>query len=388
VETRGDTEGAREELRAALAAPSREIEAEARAAVAHTYRREGRLDEAEREIAASLALYRALDDVAGLSRTVSEAGVIALFRQQYQVAVSRFDEALALARALGVRPHEAAVLTARGTLEQELGNVDRARELHEAAVSIFRELGMAYLEASTLYYLAGAHIESGRGADGEAVLVSALRLVRAVGVPRYEALMLGALAASRARAGATEEARALLDQADGLAESCRTEAPLLATLAIHRLQLVPPNEATLREAEGIAARHACDDPRFALRLLGLPRGVDATAALVVRHDGGAFRLPGEDADVDLARRGALARVLLALARARAELPGEVLSVADVLAAAWPGERVRYEAGANRVYVALAELRKLGLRDWIVSEDGGYRLATSRAVVLERPRHPK
>jgi tetratricopeptide (TPR) repeat protein len=80
VETRGDTEGAREELRAALVAPLPEIEAEARAAVAHTYRREGRLDEAEREIAASIALYRAVDDVAGLSRTVFEAGVIALFR--------------------------------------------------------------------------------------------------------------------------------------------------------------------------------------------------------------------------------------------------------------------------------------------------------------------
>jgi hypothetical protein len=107
--------------------------------------------------------------------------------------------------------------------------------------------------------------------------------------------------------------------------------------------------------------------------------------LIIRHDGTAMRFPGADADVDLTRRGPLARVLHALARARVELPGEVLRIDDLLAAGWPGERVRYDAGANRVYVALAELRELGLRDWLASENGGYRLATSRGVVLERSR---
>jgi hypothetical protein len=58
-----------------------------------------------------------------------------------------------------------------------------------------------------------------------------------------------------------------------------------------------------------------------------------------------------------------------------------MRVEDLLAAGWPGERVRYDAGANRVYVALAELRKLGLRDWLMNDGAGYRLATSRPVLL-------
>ncbi|MBX3205169.1 MAG: AAA family ATPase [Labilithrix sp.] len=389
VETRGDTKGAREQLLSALASAkdstasrAREIEAEAHAAIAHTYRREGRLDEAEQEIATALARYRALDDESGLSVTVVEAGVIALFRQQYVVAGARFDEALALARRLGARPREAAILTARGTLEQELGHIDTARELHEAAVAIFRDLAMAYSEASTLYYLAGTHLESGRSADGEAVLASALRTVRTIGVPRYEALMLGALAASRARGGAIVEAHMLLAEADALAEACQTEAPLLTTLAIHRLQLAPITKDVFAQAEALASRHACDDPRFALRLLVLPSNEVSAAALVVANDGTAVRLPGASSDVDLTRRAALARMLVALARTRVEQPGEVLRVDDLLVAGWPGERVRYDAGANRVYVALAELRKLGLREWLVKENGGYRLTTSRAVVLE------
>jgi hypothetical protein len=109
---------------------------------------------------------------------------------------------------------------------------------------------------------------------------------------------------------------------------------------------------------------------------------DGQAALVVRRDGMAFRIRGNDADVDLSRRLPLARILATLARHRVDLPGEGLRVEDILAAGWPGERIRYEAGANRVYVAVAELRKLGLREWLVSERGVYRLATSRSVVLE------
>lgn len=144
----------------------------------------------------------------------------------------------------------------------------------------------------------------------------------------------------------------------------------------------------------MAALRPCDDPRFALRILeracdaaGRNRaGIDGTSApvLVVRAEGKAF-LPSSGAEeIDLRRRAPLARILHALARCRVESPGEALRVDDILAAGWPGERVRYDAGANRVYVALAELRKLGLRDWLVSDASGYRLATSQRVVLDPP----
>lgn len=129
--------------------------------------------------------------------------------------------------------------------------------------------------------------------------------------------------------------------------------------------------------------------RFAYRVLAQAAsrceapGVEGAPLLVVRAEGKGFRLPAAG-DVDLSRRAPLARIVHALTLRRIEAPGEPLRLEDLLAAGWPGERVRYDAGANRVYVALAELRKLGLRDWMVTDEAGYRLSTTRRVVLEQP----
>jgi hypothetical protein len=65
-------------------------------------------------------------------------------------------------------------------------------------------------------------------------------------------------------------------------------------------------------------------------------------------------------------------VLAALVAARKG--GEPLVRGDaLLAAGWPGERILPDAATNRLYVAIATLRKLGLRDVLVRFDEGYRL---------------
>jgi len=69
-----------------------------------------------------------------------------------------------------------------------------------------------------------------------------------------------------------------------------------------------------------------------------------------------------------------------LARRRLDAPGEAL--AELLAAGWAGERVRYSAGSNRVHVALSTLRNLGLRTFLVSGPDGYALTSARPLVLE------
>jgi predicted ATPase len=402
VEARGATEAAREAFSAALAcarrAPDGAValarEAEARACLAHAHRREGRLDAAEAEIAAAIEAYRAAGDEQGLATAIFEAGVIDLFRERHDEAIARFDDALRRARRLGARPREAAILTARGTLEQEIGHLDEAAALHEEAVGRYRDAGLVYAEASTLYYLGGCHLERGQRADAAAVFGAALALVRGVGVPRYEALLLGAEAALAADAGQAAEAARLLAAAEAAALPCGSEPPLRATLAIHRLHLALPatapgdRAALLAEARTLAGAHACDDPRFALRILeqasrALSAPVPAGAPpLVIRAEGKGFRLPGAAVDVDLGRRAPLSRIVHALARRRIEAPGESLPLEDILAAGWPGERLRYDAGKNRVHVTLAELRKLGLRGFLVTDAAGYRLVTTGPVVLE------
>lgn len=68
------------------------------------------------------------------------------------------------------------------------------------------------------------------------------------------------------------------------------------------------------------------------------------------------------------------RILAALLAARECSPGQCVTVQQLLASAWPGERMARRAGANRVYVAINALRGMGLGRDLESERGGYRLA--------------
>lgn len=75
------------------------------------------------------------------------------------------------------------------------------------------------------------------------------------------------------------------------------------------------------------------------------------------------------------------RIVTALAELHRRRPGAVLTLQELLAAGWPGERLIAEAGANRVYVALAQLRRMGMRDLIERCKGGYRLVADAQICL-------
>jgi DNA-binding SARP family transcriptional activator len=77
--------------------------------------------------------------------------------------------------------------------------------------------------------------------------------------------------------------------------------------------------------------------------------------------------------VDLARRKPLRLALLLLADRWSSARGRGVSWSEVLEVAWPGERVDAESGFARVRNALAQLRKLGLRDVLKTRDDGYLL---------------
>jgi predicted ATPase len=102
--------------------------------------------------------------------------------------------------------------------------------------------------------------------------------------------------------------------------------------------------------------------------------------LVVAADGRWFQC-GASEPVSLRKRRALRLLLRRLAEQRLASPGVALSLHDLLAAGWPGERTTHEAGNARVYNALTELRKLGLRGTLVSRDDGYLLDPSAFLRL-------
>ncbi|WP_437627027.1 hypothetical protein [Sorangium sp. So ce1151] len=82
---------------------------------------------------------------------------------------------------------------------------------------------------------------------------------------------------------------------------------------------------------------------------------------------------------------ALSRIVTALVDRHDEAPDGSLSLQELLDAGWPGERPVAEAGANRVYVALTQLRRMGLRDVIQRSEHGYRLAPRAVIRFVSPR---
>lgn len=85
---------------------------------------------------------------------------------------------------------------------------------------------------------------------------------------------------------------------------------------------------------------------------------------------------------DLRKNRLLSRLLSALVSQRIHSPGATLSVEGLMQAGWPGEKMQREAGLNRVYVAIAALRRAGLSEDLERSDGGYRLRPSTVLRLE------
>jgi hypothetical protein len=106
-------------------------------------------------------------------------------------------------------------------------------------------------------------------------------------------------------------------------------------------------------------------------------------AWLVARDGGSFVAPSGD-PVGLGRRGTLQRLLLALASARIDSCGRSLSQAELIDAAWPGDRSSRDSALNRLAFSMSELRRLGLRKLIERTPQGYRFDPEQHVAWLDP----
>src|SRR5262249_50326180 len=119
---------------------------------------------------------------------------------------------------------------------------------------------------------------------------------------------------------------------------------------------------------GVDARYPYDDVRLARRMLERALAVAAACAknLIIGPGAAWFRLPSGQR-VELGRHRPHQRILLAMAEGHAARPGERLSLDELTAVGWPGERARATSTIARLRVAVSKLRALGLREWIVSQ---------------------
>lgn len=417
----------------ALAVPralgDREAEAEARLLLASAARLSGDLDRARREaeLAASTA------DAAGAEhaarRATIELGRIAHDAGDLVTAEERFDEALA-----GREAPDEALASALGLLRIEQGLAREARGLEAAravltrALSAHRAEGAAALEAEVLSLMGLADEIDGRFALARARYEEAAAMLHAAARAPLEGLVLASLGRLEAASGRLVEARAALDEA---------RSRLFATGARSLAAVYDLCEAHVAVAEARAARERGDEraelahvararralsvsviPSVHVRLArfllarDVPGGGDISPAsaplarpeaartealrpeamrpealrpeapprdaLVVSASGRWFS-PPRGPRVVLDTRRALRLILRRLAEQREASPGEPLDVAALLLAGWPGERVLHNAGMSRVYTAIAQLRREGLRDVLLRRDEGYLLDPNVAI---------
>lgn len=265
---------------------------------------------------------------------------------QVASAVVFLDEALELAEAV-LHPLLGAEASLLRGLAAAIAGDDPAPHL-ESGLSFARRAGHDDAEARASAML-GLYFH-GRGASGEArALLQRARASHLRLEPELAAAALLALAQIEEALGSAEpslssEARARPVRDPVLAEQLGTAPVTGAYLALGSLSAPAPIKASVPPI----AR-----PRHALSL-------DAEASYF-SVDGAAL--------VDLSRRRPLRRLLAHLAAH----PDRSVSWDALLEVGWPGEKMRADAGAHRVRVAISTLRKMGLSGIVLTDESGYRV---------------
>jgi len=371
-----------------------------------------------REVEEARALYdRALLQAQAAGAQATEGRVLgnlgALHHDRHELEAARriYREALDVLREVGDLRLEAIHVCNLGVLELEHGESDRARAYYEASRELLEPLGDRRLLAIVLGNLGTLEHIQGQLQPARQCHEEALAILREVGDRRSEALCLSRLGRATAALGWADDAQGCLAAADRLLGRFPDEM-VSATVQLDRgfveLSRARSKEGSPEQAEEALARvrariarvrearsdapawvERSDDIRFAVRLLerGLADlGGDTPsapasreqAAVLVGSGGSWLQVPGGEAQ-DLRRRKAMRFILDRLADERRTSPGAGLPLEVLLEVGWPGEKVMPSAGANRVYVALTTLRKLGLRKILLSRDDGYLLDPATPV---------
>lgn len=406
----GSMERALAELESALAIARRiddaELEARVLGDLAHARHMRRELDastmalaERARELHRKRGDRRDEADMCGLLAALHQA------RGEAHQARSRYEEALDLLEKGGDLGVLAVVHTNLGTLLQELESLDEALGHHERALELCVAAGGRRLEGGVLGNRASVLFEMGRLDEAREGFDRAVRVLHDVGDALHEAFFSAQLAAVIATQGAAAEASTLLARAEKRFEGSGRAGDMwklsfrlqrcFVDLARARqaesegvIELASKLRDDVREQIGALPAETTDDVRIAARMLARalaapPKHPDpkpTVGALTVSVDATNVWLP-TTARVSLEKRKPVRLLLLRLIDEHAKAPGHPLTVDDLLAAGWPGERVLRDAGASRVYVALGTLRKLGLRDVIISRDGGYLLDPQVKIIV-------
>jgi predicted ATPase len=294
----------------------------------------------------------------------------------------------------------------------ETGDVELAIERYARAIPIHRRLGAHRSEALCLGYLGIAELAAARPGAALARLQAAIRLTRHVGHVRAIGLFSAAAAAAAAQLGQLAAAEPLIRDArkllggdpvlghvaaafEALIELASASATGEISQADHiavverlvalRAARMPPTRAG---ELGVRLAAVSDDARVvaqilvrALAAVQPSRGAgDQRTRLTIAAGAGWFTI-ADAPRVNLDGRPITQALLWALCVAQLRQPGVALTTQQLVAAVWAGDTLPPRVAASRLYVAMRELRKLGLGALVTSNRDGYALAADIVISL-------
>jgi predicted ATPase len=267
--------------------------------------------------------------------------------------------------------------------EQELGRLPHARIQLETAIERARIVGDSHTEGLLLGYLGNVCLEQGLSSDALTVFRRARRHLEVAGDRGAGAMAFAGAALAELELGRAAAARAHVARAEELlagdARSARRRAVTLIS------ELVTGKRASNEDAERrrepstrTAGRAGSEEERFARRMidrLSASRyerdGVESKTVVIARDatwvllpSGGLLRLN---------RSRSLRSILGRLVSERLKYPGRAVGIHALVRAGWPDEAILPSAAKNRLHVAVARLRRLGLDTMLEQDDGGYLL---------------
>ncbi len=349
-------------------------------------RRRGDAQAADALYAQAVALASAGGDRLMAAAVTSERASLAFETIQHARAKALFQSAQDLMREAGSEP-DPVLLTNLALLHQEDGELLQAEETLQKALALHEKNGNKRFYAITLSDLAGLAFERGCGAKAAELYHSAEGARADTWDTEQVALVAAARSASLATLHDPKTKNAIhLDSVEA-----SIKPAVSAYLALERFLLSLKNQDAFDKAEqGLRqdlesiAGHPWAGMRDEIRLaLRIARRYLEGHTLLVRADGSGFRTQ-QGAWVDLRRRSLLGRLLHALATNRLQEATAGLRASELIERGWPGEQMREDAASNRLYVALSELRKLGLGPHLPNTRERYRLSDQTMVLLCPP----
>jgi predicted ATPase len=316
-------------------------------------------------------------------------------------------------------------LACMGRLQLDFGDERLGREYNERARHLYLEIGEAWMSELPRVNVAHLEQEKQNFAAAIAILERAIHRFATASEARYEALytsvlgdvlleegniedarakyaaaapvlhdwhrcanLYGAWATLEAIAGDTRRAQDYFERAERTAQRSHNVAVRLIVELFEgamriRLAHALNGRELRREIDRWASRSrdletnvdvlSSIDVRFARRILhqAIDACSNATSTVLIVGPNADHVSLGDQPRIDLARRTSLRRIVSALIEHHRTNPSHALGHDALIAHGWPGERLLQDAAGTRLRVAIATLRRLGLRDLIVTRDDGY-----------------